>query len=144
MDDIRDSFSRLKKDLKYRLRGRKHKPDITGASTVEERVDSSGSLLRPDSHAVVGGHHGERSGTGAAGRQARSKDLSPQLAEPRPTSGSRDNRQRGEADVDAKEVKQRHLRPDPDIEIKSVGSGPGQAEQIYPSSSTPSIPPDGT
>ena len=55
MDDIRQSFSRFKKDLKYRLTGRKHKVDKTQHGRLGERVDHSGSLPRPKPHVVMGG-----------------------------------------------------------------------------------------
>jgi len=139
MDDIRDSFSRLKKDLKHRLKGRKNKPDMAGTNTAGESVDSSGSLLRPDSRVVAGGHDGEGSGTNAAEQQARSRDRYPQPAEPGPTGGSDDDRQRREADVDGKEVNQGHSRPDLDVETGAVGGE--EPDQTYPSPPIPSIPP---
>ena len=53
MDDIRESFSRFKKDVKDRLTGRKHKADGTPGGELEERVDPSGSPLRPEPHPVT-------------------------------------------------------------------------------------------
>ena len=43
MDDLRDSFSRLKKGIKHRLTGNKRKTDKPGAGRHGERVDASGS-----------------------------------------------------------------------------------------------------
>ena len=58
MDDIRKSFSKLKKDFKHRVGGKKQAPDGTGANTAGEGVCSSASLLQPDLRIVVGGHDG--------------------------------------------------------------------------------------
>ena len=55
MDDIRDSFSRLKKGVKHRLTGSKRKADKTRASGHGERVDSSGSLSQPGPDAATSG-----------------------------------------------------------------------------------------
>ena len=142
MDDIRESFSNLKKGFKQRLSGRKHKPGRTGVGPTEESVDSSGSLLRPESRIVAGGDDGKGRGTSTDGRQVRSRDRSPQ-PEPVPASGYNDDRQRGKAGVDGGEASQRHSRLDPDIEV-AAGSGPSrEVEQVYPPPSTPSIPPSG-
>ena len=54
MDDIRESFSKLKKGVKHRLTGRKYKADKTQAGGLEERADPSGSLPRPEPHVVTG------------------------------------------------------------------------------------------
>ena len=116
MDDIRESFSNLKKGFKQRLRGRKHEPDGTGVDPTEKSVDSSGSLLRPESRIATSGDDGEGRGTGTDGRQVRSRDRSPQ---PGPVSAG------GRVEVGA-------------------DSGRGrEVEQVYPSPSTPSIPPSG-
>ena len=127
MDDIRDSFSGLKKDLKRRLGGRKRKPNGTGANATEESGDPSGSLLRPEPRVMDGGHN-EGSGTSTGGRQVRLRDQSSQ-----PAGGSDDDRQRREVDIDGRQVSQKHSR----VGIV-VGSGPGrEVERVYPS--TPSI-----
>ena len=142
MDDIRETFSNLKNSFKHRLRERKRKPDKTEANATEESVDSSGSLLRPESRTAAGGDDGKRSGASTDGRQVRSRDRSPQ-PEPVPTSGYNDDGLRGKAGVDRGEVSQRYSRLDPDVEV-AVGSGPSrQVEQVYPAPSTPSIPPSG-
>ena len=144
MDDIRNSFSRFKKDLKHRLKERKRKPDRTGTDAVGERDESSGSLLRPEPHIAASGHDEEGSRTSSDGRQVRSRDRSPQ-PEPMPAGEGSDDLQRREADVDEKEVSESVSCLDPDIEV-AAGSGPSQeVEQVYPSTYTPSIPgqPDG-
>ena len=55
MDDLRDSFSRLKKGVKRRLKGSKRKTDKPAAGKREERVDASGSFPQPEDSAVTGG-----------------------------------------------------------------------------------------
>ena len=52
MDDLRESFSRLKKDIKHRLSKDKRK---SGAGGCEEGGDASGSLPPPEVHAATGG-----------------------------------------------------------------------------------------
>ena len=67
MDDARDSFSRLKKGIKRRLKRSKGKGDRTEASGDGERGDSSGSLPRPEPVVVAGGGRegeGNRSNAG--------------------------------------------------------------------------------
>ena len=67
MDDIRDSFSRLKKGVKHRLTESKRKADKTRAGGHGERVDSSGSLSQPGPDAVTSGereHGGNKSDAG--------------------------------------------------------------------------------
>ena len=54
MDDIRESFSRLKKGVKHRLTGRKRKADKTGDGGLGGRVDPLGSIPRPEPHVVTG------------------------------------------------------------------------------------------
>ena len=55
MDDIRESFSKLKKGIKHRLSWSKPKAGETQTDGHGERVDSSSSLLRPPSHVMTGG-----------------------------------------------------------------------------------------
>ena len=54
MDDIRESFSKLKKDIKHRLARSKPKAGKAQTDGHGERVDSSSSLLQPPSHVVTG------------------------------------------------------------------------------------------
>ena len=58
MDDIRGSLSKMKKNIKYRLTGKKRKGDKARAGGHGEGVESSGSL---PSQSVTGGGH-EREG----------------------------------------------------------------------------------
>lgn len=64
MDDLRGSFSKLKKDIKHRLTGGKRKADKIGC---EERADPSGSLPQPEPDVVTDGgrERVERSGSSA-------------------------------------------------------------------------------
>ena len=67
MDDVRQSFSRLKKGVKHRLTGRKRKADAAQAGGLGERVDPSGSLSQPEPHVVTGSdreQEGDGSGVG--------------------------------------------------------------------------------
>ena len=139
MDGIRESFSRLKKDVKHRMKGRKNKPDRKRVDAAGERVDSSGSLLRPESRIAASGDDGEGS---SDGRQVRSRDRSPQ-PEPILAGGSDNDRQGRETDVDGKGVGQMGSRLDPGVRV-AVGGRPSQeVEQVYPSPNAPSIPPGG-
>ena len=54
MDDIRGSFSKLKKGFKHRLTGKNRKADKTQTGGLEGRVDSSVSLPRSEAHIVTG------------------------------------------------------------------------------------------
>ena len=144
MDRVRNSFSRFKKDLKHRFKERKRKPDRAGTDAAGERDESSGSLLRPGPHIAASGHDGEGSRTSSDEQQIRSRDRSPQ-PEPMPAGEGSNDLQEREADVDEKEVSESASRLDPDIEV-AAGSEPSQeVEQVYSSTSTPSIPgqPDG-
>ena len=113
MDDIRQSFSKLKKDFKHRLGGKKRAADTAGADPAGETTGPSLSLIRPDSRATVGGLDEEGGRISADISQAHSKDRSPQ---PRPMQAYEggDNPQEREADVDQKGASQSHLRLGPD------------------------------
>ena len=55
MDDLRESFSKLKKDVKHRLTGSRRKADKKTDRRGETVADPSGSLPRPGPPAVTGG-----------------------------------------------------------------------------------------
>jgi len=142
MDNIRKSFSRMKKDLKHRLKGKEREPDRTGANVAEERVDSSDLLSRPEYRVAAGGHDGEGGRISTDARQLRSRARSPQ-PEPALAGGSDDDGKRREEEIGGKEVSQRHLPLDSNAEFV-VNSGPShEVGQVHPSPPTPSIQPTG-
>jgi len=55
MDDLRDSFSSLKKSIKRRIKGKKGRADSPGAAGSVERVGPSGPPPRPEPAVVTGG-----------------------------------------------------------------------------------------
>ena len=57
MDDMRESFSKLKKGIKHRIAGKNRKADNAQAGGRGERADVSGSLPRPMPHAVTSSDH---------------------------------------------------------------------------------------
>ena len=140
MDDMRSSFSRMKKGLKHRLGGKKLASDRPEDKATGERVDSSASLLRPDPRAAESGHDEKRSGISTGVLQAHPREPSPQ-PEPMPADEGRGDPKGKEADVDRKEASRRHSRLGPDVEV-APGSGPSQevqrASSPLPFTSTPS------
>jgi len=141
MDDIRETFSRLKGKLKHPLRRSIRRPDRTGTDARGERAGSPASLPQPEPHVVAGGGH-DQGGDGANtdGLQVFSADGLPQPDEPEPVPGR--DRERRERDTDGREFSQGDSHPHPDVET-AVGSGRGEVEQVHPSPSMPSIPPSG-
>ena len=145
---IRDSFSRLKKEVKHL--GSRRKPDRTEPAADGEGTDPV-DLRQPEHQVVAVG--GEWDGVDADGRQAYSTDrpLHPDELEPMPSSGGGDDKRGGEAGVGGSEVGQMYSHPHPDAEV--VGSGPGQGGddvsdeeeggQFYSCSSAPSTPSSG-
>jgi hypothetical protein len=81
MDDMRKSLSKLKKDFKHRLGGKKRGPDEAGANAAGETASSSLSLTRPDSRVTASGRDEEGSRISTDVSQAHSRDrlLSPSL-----------------------------------------------------------------
>jgi hypothetical protein len=95
-------LSKLKKKLKPRLPGSKHKPSRTGADTGGEGVDATGSLPRPEPRVVASGGHDRK-------RYSSSTNLQPTEPEPVPGDGSESDQEGGEAGVDGRECSQRSL-----------------------------------
>ena len=62
MDDLRDSFSRFKKDVKHRLGKTKRKAEKPGPGGRVENVDSSGSFPQPEPHVLMGGGREQEGG----------------------------------------------------------------------------------
>ena len=123
MDDIRKSFSNLKKDLKHRLGGKKRAPERAGVDLAGERVSSSASFLQPDSRVARSGHNEEGSRISTDTSQARPRDPSPVPTD----EGRHGDSQRKEADVDENEGGQKGSRLDPDVEVPA-GSGSGRED----------------
>jgi len=132
MDDMRNSFSRLKKKIKHRLTGSKRKPDSTRADARRGRVDPTG--------AAGGDHDRGGSGTSADGRKARPASRVPQR-ESVPSGGGNNDQQGGDADIHGKEVTQRYSYLDPEAEVAVTVESrhSGEVGQVYPPPSAPSI-----
>ena len=114
MGDIRKSFSKLKKDFKHRVGGKKRGPDRAAADTAGEGVGSPASLLRPGTRVEEG-----RISTDVS--QIHSRDPSPY---PEPVTADEDrldDPQRKEVDV----VSRSYSHLDPDLE-NAGGSGPSR------------------
>ena len=110
MDDIRSSYSGLKKKIKHKLTGAKHKPGGEGVDTGGERGDSPGSLLRSEPRIIVGGgHSGEEDRTKVDGRRVRSTNRPPQSDEPESVPARGLGREWG--DADGKKIEQVHPSP---------------------------------
>ena len=135
MDDMRSSFSRFKKDIKHRFRGKKPAPDKAAADTAGVRADPSGSPLRPDSRATASGHDEEGNSSSMDVLQALSRDQSP-LPQPIPADEGDDDPQRRETDVGGREVSKRHSGLESNVGV-AVGSGPDQ--RVHSSPSSPSL-----
>ena len=142
MDDIRGSFSRLKKKLKSPLKGSARKLERTRSDAAEERVGQTSSLLRPEPHVVVGGDD-DREGKGADA----DVDKSLRLDEPEPVlTGKSDNHQEGgEKDIGGREAgPSKRSGSHPDVKPPMGGE---ELEGAYPSvsatSNFPSVKPDG-
>ena len=128
MDDVRKSFSDLKKNFKHRLRGKKRAPDREGVHAAGEMANSSASFLQPDSRATASGHSEEGGRIGTDISQARSRDPSPQPELVSADEDRRDDPQRKEADVGEKEDGQGDSRLDPDAEV-AAGSGSNREDK---------------
>jgi len=125
--DLGDSFSKLKKKVKHRLAGKKHKPGGGEAGTDGEIVDASSSLPQPEPHVVATDEDG--SGANADGRQACSTDPPPQPDEPGPVPAGGSETDQGEAgaDVGGREVSKSYPHPRLDIGA-AMGSESGRGD----------------
>jgi len=142
MDNVRDSFSKMKKIFKHRLTGRKRKPDGTRADPGGERADLTTSIPQPESHDVTSqSYNREGDRTNTAGEQVSSTDPPPQPDGPEsvPTRGSDNGQEEGETDVDGGETSQRDSHTRPEIEVATGSGHSGELYGVYHSSSTPSI-----
>ena len=121
--DLRDSFSRLKKNLKHPLTRTRRKPDKTGTDAGGERVDPADSLPQSVSHVVAGSSHGEGNKATLDGLQVYLTDRPPQPDQPEleQTSGSESDQGGGEAGVDGRGVGQKGLHSHSDVEVAVEG-----------------------
>ena len=138
MDDMRKSLSKLKKDFKHRVGGKKHALGRAEADTAGEEVSSSASLLRPGPRIAVSGHDGEGARINADVSQVYSRDPSPHPEFVPADEGRLDGPQRKEADVNEKESNQKDLRLDLDVEVVAGSGSSHEAEQA---SSPPPVAP---
>ena len=68
MDNMRESFSKIKKDIKHRITGKNRKTDKARTDRGGGRADVPGSLSRPMPHIVTGSdREQEESESGAGG-----------------------------------------------------------------------------
>lgn len=128
MDDIRGSFSKLKKKLKYPLKGGTRKPEKMGSDSTEESVGQMSSLPRPEHHIAVGGDS-DQGGKGAGARV----DQPLQRGEPEPTPPVEGDSHQdgGEKDLGRSGPGQR-AHPHPDIEPAAESE---ELERALPSAS---------
>jgi hypothetical protein len=145
---FRESFSKLKKDVKRRLKGKRHKSDRSGTDTGGESVDSTRSPSRSGLQ-VVGGSGRDQGGSNTVGGRAHSTDgpRQPDQPETMPVVESEQARGERETGVDGRKVNPIHPNLDPDVEAVAGSGHGGEVEPAYPSLSATSIPrgvkPDG-
>jgi len=152
MDDIRGSFSKMKKKAKHRLglTGKKYTPDGMAANPGGEGPDSTSSLPQPESHVVVGGSYdGEGDKADPAGEPDFSTGPPPQPdgLESVPARGDDDGQEGEGADDDRGDPTGQNPHSDSEIEVESGSSR--ESEWFSLSGSAPSLSlhggePDGT
>ena len=147
MDDMRKSLSKLKKDFKHRVGGKKRGPDRAGVDADWETASPPPSLTRPDSPVAASGRDEEGSGISTGVSQARPRDRSPQ-PNPMQADEGGGNPQGGGAGINEKEASRSYLGPAPDIR-NAAGNRPSREITRAPSplSVTPISPkqePDST
>ena len=103
------------------MRRKKNRPGQTGVNTAGERVDSSGSLPRPESRTAASGRDGEGSGINADTPLAHSRDQSPR-PEATPAGGS---------DVGDSRPSQEVERAHPSPPIPSIPTTEPNSAQIF-------------
>lgn len=119
---LRDSYSRLKADIKQRLKGGKRKPEGTG-------IDSpTGSLPQSEPHDARGsGRHRGGDGDDADGWDTHPADQPVQRDGPEPENDR-------EGGLSPKETSQtQNSPPGPDIESAVDSGRSGGAERVHPS-----------
>ena len=133
MDDMRKSLSKLKKDFKHRLGGKKRVADRLGANAAGETTGSSLSPGRPDSRVATSGGDEEGGGISTGVSQAHLNDRPPKFMQ---AEEGRDNPQEREVDVDKKGASQSHSRLD--LEVGGAG-GSRPSREIKRASSPPFV-----
>ena len=124
MDDMRKSLSKLKKDFKHRLGGKKRAAEGPWDIAAGETAGSSLSPTRPDSHVTTSGRGEEGSRISADVSRTHSRDQSPQPKPMQAVEGGGNPHGR-ETDVNEKEVSRSRLRLGPDIG-GAMGSSPSR------------------
>ena len=76
MDDIRKTFSKLKKGFKHQPGGKKRTLDREGTGSARERASPSASLSQPDSRIAASSHNEEGTRVSTDVSQPRSRGLS--------------------------------------------------------------------
>ena len=148
---FRQTFSKVKKNVKGRFKGSKRNQDKTGPGTSDQSAGLEESLSRSESPFVGGGNRDlEGSGSNLVGGHIGSTDRPAQQDELDPVSlgESRPDAAEGKGDVDIGQSEggqPQPLRPQSGVEAV-VGSG--RSGQVEPVPSDPSIPenakPNGT
>ena len=137
---FRQTFSKVKKDIKDRFKGLRRNRDKRGPGTSGEGTDLEESRSRSESPFVGGGDHDlEGSGSNPAGEPIVSTDRPAQQDESDPMSlgENKPDAAKGRGDVDIGQNQDQPLCPHPGIEAV-VGSG--HSGKVEPAPSVPSIP----
>ena len=133
---VRETFSRLKKGVKRRFKGRKHNQDGESVGSSGARTDLEESLSRSGSpFAGVSDRNPEGSGFNPVEGHISSADRPAQRdkSEPVPAGGGKTNQGDGEGDVDQIEPS-RAQRPRPHSNVEAVtGAGHGEKADQVPS-----------
>ena len=139
---LRETFSKVKKDVKDRFKGSKRKKDRKGPGASGGRAELEEPLSRSESPFVGGGDHDpEGSGAGTVGGPISSADRPVQQdrSEPASTSERKIGQEaRGEGDgdqIEASQTQQSYPRSAVEAVVES-GHG-GDVEQVPPDASIP-------
>ena len=140
---FRETFSRVKKDVKDRFKGSKRKKDRKGPGASGGRAEMEESLSRSESPFVEGGDRDpEGSGAGTVGGPISSTDRPAQQGRSEPASTSErieiGQEARGKGDVDQIEAGQsQQSYPHSAVEAVVESGHGGDVEQVPPDASIP-------
>ena len=123
MDDVRKSFSEVKKRLKHRLGGKKRAPDRAEANAAGERIGSSASPLRPDPRVTTSGRDEDGGRLSISVSQVHSRGPSPHPKPVLANEGRRGDPQRKRIDADEKDMD--------DAKIVAGGGSSREDKQAY-------------